>query len=84
MPVHVFSGMVGMARRAVPARAAAGGTNIRATPAFAGAALQPARFPPDFMFQLAVQELAALWSQIAMSKSGTSRAIGPERKSASC
>src|SRR5438105_3863117 len=34
----VFSAMVGMARCAVPARAVAGGTNIRATLAFEGVA----------------------------------------------
>jgi hypothetical protein len=65
MPVHVFSGMVGMARRAVPGRGVAGGTNIRATLAFTGTALRPARFPPDFMFQV-----AARWSQFATLKRG--------------
>ena len=36
--MHVFSAMVGMARRAVPARVVAGGTNIRATLAIEGVA----------------------------------------------
>src|SRR5207245_11696320 len=35
---YVFSGTVGMARRGVPAREVAGGTNIQATLAFEGAA----------------------------------------------
>ena len=35
-PLYLFSVMVGMARCAVPARVAAGGTNIRATLAFEG------------------------------------------------
>ena len=35
---YVFSAMLGMARRAVPARVVAGGTNIRATLAFEGVA----------------------------------------------
>ncbi len=35
---YVFSGMVGMARCAVPARVVASGTNIRATLAFEGVA----------------------------------------------
>src|SRR5439155_13130720 len=35
---YVFSAMVGMARCAVPARVAAGGTNDRAAPAFEGVA----------------------------------------------
>ena len=35
---YVFSVMVGMARRAVPARVVAGGTNIQATPAIEGVA----------------------------------------------
>jgi len=35
---HVFSVMVGMARRAVPAREVAGGTNVRATLACEGVA----------------------------------------------
>src|SRR5713101_4813595 len=34
MPLYVFSGMVGMARCAIPARVVAGGTNTRATLAF--------------------------------------------------
>src|SRR5438552_13686921 len=37
-PEYLFSAMVGMPRRAVPARAVAGGTNIRATPAIEGGA----------------------------------------------
>src|SRR5439155_10730808 len=37
-PLYLFSVMVGMPRRAVPARVAAGGTNIGATVAFQGVA----------------------------------------------
>jgi len=57
--------MVGMARRAVPACVAAGGTNLRATLAIARAVPQPARFPPDFMFQV-----TAWRSQFATLKRG--------------
>ena len=37
-PEYLFSAMVGMPRRAVPARVVAGGTNIRATLAIEGVA----------------------------------------------
>jgi hypothetical protein len=46
-PGYVFSAVVGMARCAVPARVAAGGTNIRATVPFDGVApLHAARTSP--------------------------------------
>ncbi len=76
---YMFSVMVGMARCAVPARAMAGGTNIRATRAFEGvaplhAARTSQRDVPTTLNRYSLQSWALLRSPFGANR-GTPRSV---------